>query len=345
MRENTLFFYFFIGLFVVSSDAYSQQEPILRIPSQTYEGFSTIIDGIDLSPDESTIAIAGDFSMACDLQTGEIIKTLSTNLYDRNHSVDYSSDGKLLALTIWNGVRVFDTDRFDIQYSLPMKPNSFSGFPGSVDITFYPDDSLLLLSWYGTLNIWDYKNVTLVKTLDNPNSNSAGVIFIDVDNNIQLAGSSIFINLDTGLEIDPGIKPEILEKTSFSISYDREFFMTKETTYINSQKDGKIITLYNRESQEVIWSYTHNTYDIIGYGLSMDGKLLVLVEDYHAQIIDFSSPECPKVVRTYPFDRRYQIRGLKITKDEKKLILANLTEVLVYDISDLNTCVENAVLH
>ncbi len=246
-----------------------------------------------------------------------------------------------------NKAIVFDTKAYDEQYSLTVETIGDNDFPGWVDISFYPDDSLILYSTYGKLYIWDYMKKTLLKTLDNPNPNGAAVAFYNGNENVALLGTSIILNLETGNEIESGIdiNSEIREKTAWIVTDNREYILTNESLYKNGQKDETIINIYDRDTQEIIGTYTHNNDSFMGSNLTSDGKLLSIGYDEGVQIIDFSIPESPKVVSTYLFDGKILVKGLEFTKDGKKLILATSREVLVYDISDLNTRVENAALH
>ncbi len=345
MRKLVLFFYLFFGVFIVSVDVYSQEEPILRIlPNPAYPA---TINRIDISPDETRIAIAGDYDVIYDLQTGELIKFLYFPGRYPGRSVDYSSDGKLLVVGSMNKVIVFDTKGYDEQYSLIVETSGYNDFIGWVYITFYPDDSLVLFSSHKQIYIWDYVNETINKTIYNPNPNGASVAFFKGNENIALLGTPIILNLETGLEVEDGIdiSSEIREKMVWIITDNNKYIITSEFTYKNDYIDGTRINVYARDSQEMIGTYAHNTHSVMGTVLSSDGKLLAIGDRNGVQIIDFSIPESPKVVRAFPNDSKPTIKGLKFTKDRKKLILATFWEVLVYDISDLNTCVENAVLH
>ena len=333
-----------LGLLFFNISAYSQEEPILRIPANPIDDTPVMITGFELSPDESMIAITGDCNMVWNLLTGEIIKIFISSTFERWNSVDFSSDGKLLALATKYGIYIYETEEYETLYSLPVPDLIHASWPGIFSITFYPDDSLLIYTTQSQLDIWDYRNVNLLKTMRYPIFKGPGVYFIDDGyQNVFLPNTSTFLNLETGLEIEPelDIKPEILENMSWGFSND-EFILTGE--YIDTEHNERIISLYDRNSQEMIWTYTHdynNTHRFRGMDLSSDGKLLVVSGAYCAKIIDCSAPESPTVVRTLTYDLYDDVLGLKFTKDRDRLVVAIHGEILVYDISDLGACVDD----
>ena len=310
----------------------------MHIHSNSYANVPSMINAIDISPDESQIALAGFYNTVWDFNTGNYLGSLSCDGY----SIEYSSDGKSLAIGQKNEVNIYETDNLQHIHNLDLGDTSYLGWGLEVTaIAFAPDNNQLCCFQNQKLYLWDCDQNNILKIMNISVGYRAKRIDFYNGNENVLIGSK-FYNLNSEQEIDDDL---YTPNTSFKFSDNKVYLRTAKIEIENEEMLGLMFEIYDYAKQTLFTRFLFEKDSFIDDTLSPNAKLIAISNLERTQIIDISVSEFPQIVRTYPASQTGQIRHIKFTKDGNKIVLASFYDVLIYDISDLNTCVENAVLH
>jgi WD40 repeat protein len=271
---------------------------------QPFAGFEARIRDLEISPDRSMVATAGD-DRAVRLWDphGRLLATLDGHA-DEVQAVAFSPDGRILAtLTRNNNVTLWDVYR----RRRAAAPFSAGGVGASTDVAFHPGGQLLAAATLGSY-VWEVRDPAAPADVSDryPDQFSTSLAFTPDGNRLISASVAGYVN---AWDVGTG---KLVTRYETGQGAVQTLSISADGRLIATAGDSRTVKLWDAATFDELAEFTGHTAPIHVLAFSLDGRNLASAGDDHTVMV-WDVPTRTRVAALSGHQAR--IRGLAFTPD------------------------------